>query len=137
MNKYLAKWLLMTMVVGMALLNTAAYAQSDLNVILTDSYPICIYDGKYPIPGTVPVRDWSEGYSKEAAAEIAQNEKRHDEWLRLCDNTYYEFCQLYIHPESRDMNRFGEEMSAEELVEYVRENGQSLIDEGLLEPGQT
>lgn len=110
-----------------------AYAQID--VILTDSYPICIYDGEVPICGFVPV-DFEKGvYVPEAAAEHEQNQKRYDEWLRLCDNTYHEFCQLYIHPESRDMNQFGDDMSAEELIEYVRQNGQSLIDEGLLEPG--
>lgn len=136
MNKYLAKWLLMTMVVGMALLNTAAYAQSDLNVILTDSYPICIYDGEVPICGYVPV-DFEKGvYVPEAAAEHKQNQKRYDEWLELCANTYGTYCQLYTHPKSRDFNKFDvpDEMSADELTAYVRENVEYLFDNDLLDP---
>ena len=114
----------------------SAYAHPELNVIYTDSYPICIYDGEVHAQETIPVVDWDEDYLQEAAEKLARDNMQYEEWLELCANTYGTYCQLYTHPKSRDYNRFDvpDEMSADELAAYVRENVEYLFDNDLLEP---
>ena len=108
MKKFSVKWMAMVLAVSLLCMNAAAYAHPDL--ILTDSFPIAIFDGVK--------------WTKDSYFETAE----YDEWHFAYADRFGGCYEVeYPHDDICNGKTIGE------LVEYLNANGEALIADGTLE----